>query len=146
MTPQVVPAAVSARRRSHLRRCFQQWRIIVIGLAIPATALAGGTRDISVAMNAAFLSFILLMSTAFEIVELHVWQDVCEFICGLWISASPFLFGYAAGSPLTYWHLGLGMALLLGASYNVSKDANAFAMWQEIMSGGRRTLRRYRRS
>jgi len=42
-------------------------------------------------------------------------------LCGLWIVASPFAFGYA-GSTLAFWHFGLGGLLVLLALLELWQD------------------------
>jgi hypothetical protein len=74
-----------------------------------------------VQMNAALVSLTLLLSTAFELVGLHIWQDASELLCGLWIAASPY--AYAEVGELRYWHLSLGAALAALATINIWKVA-----------------------
>jgi SPW repeat len=75
-------------------------------------------------MNAALLSFVLLSSTGFEMAGLHLWQDVSELLCGLWIAASPFVWGYANAGPVRCWHFVLGGALVFLGSFSLWKGAH----------------------
>lgn len=72
-------------------------------------------------MNASLLGLVLMSSTAFELVHLHVWQDTSAFLCGLWSTASPFAYGYAEAGQLGYWHVTFGAMLMLLASFNLWK-------------------------
>jgi nitric oxide reductase large subunit len=126
-----VSRSIRKDRDWHLRRTLQHWSIIVIALTVTAVALLGGApefNDFNVLINAALVSFALLVSTAFELVGLHFCQDASAFVCGGWIAASPLALGYAEVGELRYWHLSLGAALLLLATIN---------LWK-----GRRILRR----
>ena len=105
----------------HVRRSFQHWSILVIALAITAVTLNHNPSRFDVQMNAALVSLTLLLSTAFELVGLHVWQDASELLCGLWIAASPY--AYAEVGELRYWHLSLGAALAALATINIWKAA-----------------------
>ena len=116
-------SSISKDRDWHLRRTFQHWSIIVIALAITAVALHGNASDFDVLINAALVSLALLISTAFELVGLHFWQDASELLCGLWIAVSPYALGYAEVGQLRYWHVALGAALLLLATINLWKGA-----------------------
>jgi hypothetical protein len=106
----------------HLRRGFQHWSIVVIALAITAVTLNGNSSSFDVQMNAALVSLTLLLSTAFELVGLHVWQGTSELLCGLWIAASPYAYGEVGG--LRYWHLSLWAALATLATINIWKAAS----------------------
>jgi hypothetical protein len=104
-----------------LRRSFQHWSILVIALAITAVTLNRNSSSFDVQMNAALVSLTLLLSTAFELVGLHIWQDASELMCGAWIAASPY--AYAEVGELRYWHISLGAALAMLATINIWKAA-----------------------
>jgi len=42
--------------------------------------------------------------------------------CGLWLIASPFVFGYADAGTLRYWHVVLGIAVVLLAVLELRQD------------------------
>jgi hypothetical protein len=51
-----------------------------------------------------------------EYVALQRWEEVGEIALGLWLAASPFMFGYAGDDMLRAWHIALGgIVALLGA-------------------------------
>jgi hypothetical protein len=121
-----VSGSIRKVRDWQLRRTLQHWSIIVIALTVTAAALYGRApdfNDFNVLINAALVSLALLVSTAFELVGLHLWQDASAFVCGVWIAASPFALGYAEVGELRYWHLSLGAALLLLATINLWKGS-----------------------
>lgn len=111
--------AVRKKEVRQLRRSFQHWSILVIALAITAVTLNHNPSSFDVQMNAALVSLTLLLSTAFELVGLHIWQDASELLCGVWIAASPY--AYAEVGELRYWHLSLGAALAMLATINIWK-------------------------
>jgi len=45
-----------------------------------------------------------------------------ETACGLWLIASPFMFGYADAGTLRYWHFMLGVAVALLAILELRQD------------------------
>jgi len=116
----LIPATRKNEAR-HVRRSFQHWSILVIALAITAVTLNHNPSRFDVQMNAALVSLTLLLSTAFELVGLHIWQDASELLCGLWIAASPY--AYAEVGELRYWHISLGAALAALATINIWKAA-----------------------
>jgi hypothetical protein len=105
-----------------LCRALQLWSVVAIALAITTAALIGEPSDDRVPMNAALLSFVLLSATGFEMVGLHLWQDVSELLCGLWIAGSPFVWGYANAGPVRFWHFALGGALVVLGSFSLWKS------------------------
>jgi hypothetical protein len=113
--------AIRKNEVRQLRRSFQHWSILVIALAITAVTLNRNSSSFDVQMNAALVSLTLLLSTAFELVGLHIWQDASELMCGAWIAASPY--AYAEVGELRYWHLSLGAALAMLATINIWKAA-----------------------
>jgi hypothetical protein len=48
-----------------------------------------------------------------EYVALQRWEEVAEILCGLWLIASPYIFGYADDGMLRYWHASLGGLVVL---------------------------------
>jgi hypothetical protein len=51
-----------------------------------------------------------------EYVALQRWEEVGEIVLGLWLIASPFIFGYSGDEMLRIWHAALGgIVVLLGA-------------------------------
>lgn len=116
----LIPATRKHQAR-HVRRSFQHWSILVIALAITAVTLNHNPSSFDIQMNAALVSLTLLLSTAFELVGLHIWQDASELLCGLWIAASPY--AYAEVGELRYWHLLLGAVLAMLATINIWKAA-----------------------
>jgi|SRR5882757_7257288 len=64
-----------------------------------------------------FVVGILIFGLAqLEYVALQRWEEAGAVAIGLWLIASPFMFGYSADHVLTIWHAILGgLAVLLGA-------------------------------
>ena len=51
-----------------------------------------------------------------EYVALQRWEEGAEIVLGLWLIASPFVFGYSGDHILTVWQVMLGgLVVLLGA-------------------------------
>ncbi len=76
----------------------------------------------AVATNALIVGILVLALGAFELVHLRRWEEVLEAACGLWLIASPFIFGYAAAGALRYWHFVLGIAVVLLAVVELWQD------------------------
>jgi 4-amino-4-deoxy-L-arabinose transferase-like glycosyltransferase len=83
-----------------------------------------------VVLNSALTGLAVLALAQLELVRLRRWEEVAQLLCGLWLSASPFIFHYAHQDHLRYWHWALGAAVSILA---------VFELWQDW---GRRDLGR----
>jgi hypothetical protein len=55
--------------------------------------------------------------------DLRRWEESLELLFGLWLMASPFVFGYAGGSEmLMIWHLAIGGIVVLLAILELWQD------------------------
>jgi len=106
--------------RNH--RTWEDWVAIVIGALIGLSPwLASEQSSEAVMWNAVIVGAIVIALAALELTELARWEEGAELLCGLWIVASPFAFGYA-GSTLAFWHFGLGGLLVLLALLELWQD------------------------
>ena len=64
----------------------------------------------------------MLALGASEVVDLRRWEESLETACGLWLIASPFVFGYADAGTLRYWHFVFGFAVVLLAVLELRQD------------------------
>ena len=67
------------------------------------------------------------------LVDLRRWEEVAEFVCGLWLIASPF--DYAGSGALTIWHFILGVLVALLAAFEFWQDWELSA--EELAKHGR---------
>ena len=75
-----------------------------------------------VAVNTVMVGILVLALAASEFVDLRRWEESLESACGLWLIASPFVFGYAGAGTLRYWHFVLGIAVVLLAVLELRQD------------------------
>jgi hypothetical protein len=80
----------------------------------PITQVAGA--------NAVIVGILVLTLGASEFLDLRRWEEGLEAACGLWLIASPFMFGYAGTGTLRYWHFILGAAIVLLAVLELKQD------------------------
>ncbi len=84
--------------------------------------LASETGDPAVVLNSMVVGVLVLVLASFELVHLRRAEEIEEFLCGAWLMASPFVFGYAGTGQLRWWHFSLGaMVAILGL----------FELWQD---------------
>ena len=74
-----------------------------------------GDRSIMI-LNTFTVGIVVLGLAQLEYVALQRWQEISEIVLGLWLIASPAIFGYANDSLMLLWHSVLGVfVVLLGA-------------------------------
>ena len=108
-----------------VHRTWEDWVGILVGVSIGLSPLFAGQEDNQLVMlNAIIIGVLVVSLAAFELVDLHRWEEVGEIACGLWLIASPYIFGYAGTGTLQYWHFGLGAVVVLLAAMELWQDWN----------------------
>ena len=77
-----------------------------------------------VAINAVIVGILVLALGMSEFLDLRRWEEGLETACGLWLLASPFIFGYADAGTLRFWHFALGAGVVLVAVLELLQDWN----------------------
>ena len=96
---------------------------MALGALIVLTSwLIGDGGSQIVAVNTVMVGILVLALAASEFVDLRRWEESLEIACGLWLIASPFVFGYADAGTLRYWHFVLGIAVVLLAVLELRQD------------------------
>jgi hypothetical protein len=94
-----------------------------LGAVIVLTSwMVGDVVSQSVATNAVIVGLLVLALGASEFLDLRRWEEGLETACGLWLIASPFIFGYADAGTLRYWHFVLGAAVVVLALLELWQD------------------------
>jgi hypothetical protein len=102
---------------------WEDYCMMGLGALIVLTAwMIGDAGSRAISINAAFVGILVLLLGVSELVDLHRWEEGLEAVCGLWLFASPFIFGYAAAGTLRYWHFALGAAVVLLAALALRQD------------------------
>jgi hypothetical protein len=73
-------------------------------------------------LNAFTVGLLVFGLAQLEYVALQRWEEVAEVILGLWLIASPYIFGYSADGLLRFWHASLGGAVVLLATLQLWQD------------------------
>ena len=67
-------------------------------------------------LNTFVVGMLVFGLSQLEYVALQRWEEVAEIALGLWLIASPLMFGYSGDDMLRAWHATLGgIVVLLGA-------------------------------
>ncbi|WP_375783158.1 SPW repeat protein [Bradyrhizobium sp. Pha-3] len=67
-------------------------------------------------LNSFVVGMLVLGLAQLEYVALHRWEEVASIVLGLWLIASPNIFGYSEDQALQLWHILLGgLVAMIGA-------------------------------
>jgi hypothetical protein len=106
-------------------RTWEDWLGIGLGVAVGVSPWAAGETSHEIVMlNAAQIGLLVLGLATFELVDLRRWEEIAQLACGVWLTASPFLLGYADAGHLKYWHFALGPLLAALAVLELWQDWN----------------------
>jgi SPW repeat len=106
-----------------VHRTWEDWVGMALGVLIGFSPwFTGQQGDAIVSWNAVIVGALVLALAAMELAGLQRWEEVCEIVCGLWLIASPFMFGYIGTGTLGYWHLVLGVLVVLLAAWEFWQD------------------------
>ena len=104
-----------------VHRTWEEWIGIIVGALIVISPWMVNAFDSQfVVMNAVIVGVLVLSLAGMEIVVLQTSEEWLELACGLWLTASPFIFGYAG--PLQSWHIGLGTIVVVLAVVELLQD------------------------
>jgi SPW repeat-containing protein len=113
--------AITDFLKSH--RTWEDYVGIFLGVLIGLTPhIAGETSEQAVLLNSIAVGVLVLLLATFELVHLRRAEEIEEFLCGAWLMASPFVFGYAETGQLRWWHFSLGALVAILALFELWQD------------------------
>ncbi|MFL6790939.1 MAG: SPW repeat protein [Bradyrhizobium sp.] len=104
-------------------RSWEDWFGMLLGVLIvvspwfpmQSSQVVDSERSVMI-LNTFVIGMLVFGLAQLEYVALQRWEEVAEIALGLWLMASPFIFGYSGDDMLRIWHITLGgIVLLLGA-------------------------------
>lgn len=116
--------AVSLRAHRH----WEDWLGIVLGIftaLAPWPFLASETHAATmqyIALNALIAGLLIASLSALEIEVLAPWEEWTNLALGLWVAASPWVFGYTHINDLMLAHLVLGLIVVGLAALELWQD------------------------
>ena len=103
----------------HWQDCFG----VALGVLIALSPWLAGQTDSQVVIWITIAAGLWVVQFAgLELFDLDRSEEAWLLVCGLWLTASPFVLGYADDGTLVYWHLGLGAAVVLLAALELWQD------------------------
>ena len=105
-------------------REWQDWVCVALGVLVLVSPFMVDERVAGLAtLNAVVLGLIVTVISQFEIFGPTVWEEVVNAACGLWLVASPFVFGYSAAGTLRFWHFTVGALIAIVAIVELWQDS-----------------------
>ncbi|NNE24101.1 MAG: hypothetical protein HKN11_15970 [Rhizobiales bacterium] len=89
-------------------------------LVVLSPWLSNAATDPALMITTGFVGVLIIAMAGLEMVSLRRWEETIETLCGAWLIASPFVFGY--GGALRSWHIALGALVALLALYELWQD------------------------
>ena len=100
-----------------VHRSWEDWFGMLLGFATGLSPwISGQMGSQNIMFNAIIVGAMLFVLAEFEAVNLHRWQESCVVLLGVWLGASPFVFGYSAVGPLRYWHFAFAAVVIVLAA------------------------------
>jgi hypothetical protein len=111
-------------------RTWEDWCGMLLGVLIvlspwfptPAGHEVVDAERSFVVLNTLTVGLLVFGLAQLEYVALQRWEEVAEIVVGLWLIASPYIFGYADAGLLRYWHTSLGGLVVLLAALQLWQD------------------------
>lgn len=113
-------------------RTWEDWLGMMLGILIVLspwfpmqTGHEGVYTDGSYVVLNTFMAGIIVFGLAqLQYVALQRWEEVAEIVVGVWLMASPYLFGYSGEGLLRFYHSSLGGLVVLLATLQLWQDWN----------------------
>lgn len=109
-------------------RSWEDLAIAILGVAVMALTwshareLVPGTPVPGALINSAVIGVLLLILGFYEIAERSRGIEYAVFICGIWLFASPFIFGFNQVAGMALWHFALGVVVLALTALEIWQD------------------------
>ena len=106
----------------NVHRAWEDWFGMALGVLIGLSPWIAGRPEGELPMlNAIAVGAAVLLLAESELVDLHRWEESLALLCGVWLIASPFAFGYAE-AELATWHFTLGGIVTVLAAVELWQD------------------------
>ena len=111
-------------------RTWEDWCGMLLGVLIvlspwfpnPAGHEVVDAERSFVILNTFTIGILVFGLAQLEYVALQRWEEVAEIVAGLWLIASPYIFGYSDDGMLRFWHTSLGGLVVLLAALQLWQD------------------------
>lgn len=117
---------MSNRNLLRPHRAWEDWLGIGLGLAIMlAPWVVSETSNQAAVVNSAVAGLAVLLLAELDLVKIRRWAEVGQLACGIWVAASPFIFGYSGTGMLRVWHIVAGLLVVILAALELWQQSKA---------------------
>ena len=121
---------MSDSRYFKIHRTWEDWCGMLLGaliMLLPWFPRLAGQEAVDtdrsfLILNTFTVGLLVFGLAQLEYVALQRWEQAAEIALGLWLIASPYIFGYSGDGVLTFWHFGLGGLVVLLATLELWQD------------------------
>ena len=118
---------MSRIRSFNVHRSWEDWIGMLVGMLVGVLIgfspwVAGQQDNPAILGNALLVGLLVFGLAQLTYLSQWRWAEIGEIVCGLWLIASPFTFGYAESGALRYWHFLFGAAVVLLAALELWQD------------------------
>ena len=114
----------------HTHRTWEDWGGMLLGVLIvlsPWFPTQTGHEVVDaersfVILNTITIGILVFGLAQLEYVALQRWEEVAAIVLGLWLIASPYLFGYSGDGLLRFYHSSFGGLVVLLAALQLWQD------------------------
>jgi len=119
-----------------LDKRWQDWATLVAGMwfAMAPWALVQGQVDEVVLYNALAVGIALVLFSAGALAKPETWEEVVDFLIGLWAMASPWVLGYSGMYLLTVNAVVVGLVVAVVAAWTAQERGHLierFEQWRK---------------
>jgi hypothetical protein len=114
---------MTATLKLSAHRHWEDWCSMGLGVVILLSPAIAQIVDLSFStLNAVLVGIVVIFLGWQELIILETWEEWCEFIVGLWLVVSPWVFGYNHLGLPTAMHVALGVLVSVLAVFEIWQD------------------------
>lgn len=111
--------------RFFAHRTWEDWLTMILGLVTGLSPwISGEMGTQSTMFNAIVVGILIFLLGELEAVNLHRWEETAQIAVGIWLGASPIVFGYFSSGGLRFWHFGIAAIVIAMALFELWQDWN----------------------
>jgi hypothetical protein len=107
-----------------VHRGWEDWLLIGLGGVLLLTpALVPGEMPSTVLYSALSVGVVIMVMALFEIALKGRWEEIIQFVVGVWLAASVFVLDYGIAGDLLILHFVIGVLVALMAAFEFWQDS-----------------------
>ncbi len=116
-----------------LNRRWQDWATLLAGIwfAIAPWLLEQGASEDVVVYNALAVGLALVLFSAGALAKPETWEEVVDFLIGLWAMVSPWVLGYSGMRNLTVNAVVVGLIVAVLAAWTAEERGHFIERWRK---------------